>query len=243
MRAAGVTDSVQPGSSLRPAKPAASCRLSPRERPWYTLAVGIFYNSSERKLLEARMKAAGRLPPGQVATLKWPVLHLGDVPLFDPQKWDLRTTGFVRNPLRLTWQQFQELPRTEVTADFHCVTRWSRFDNHWEGVSFRTLCDLTQPLSSATHVLVHGAADYTTNVPLADLLDASVLLADRHDGAPLEPEHGGPLRLVVPKLYGWKSAKWIRQLEFLAADLPGYWERNGYHIKGDPWREQRFDSD
>ena len=205
--------------------------------------MGIFASNQDRKLLEARMKEAGRLPPGQVATLKWPVLHLGDVPHFDLQTWDLRTTRFVRNPLRLTWQQFQALPRTEVTADFHCVTRWSRFDNRWEGVSFRTLCDLTQPLSSATYVLIHDAGDYTTNAPLADLLDSSVLLADRHDGVPLEPEHGGPVRLVVPKLYGSKSVKWIRQLEFLAADQPGYWERNVYHMYGNPWREQRFDSD
>jgi DMSO/TMAO reductase YedYZ molybdopterin-dependent catalytic subunit len=211
---------------------------------WYTRPVmGIFANNADRKLLEARMKEAGRLPPGQVATLKWPVLHLGDVPQFDPKTWDLRTEGYVRNLVRLTWDEFQALPRVAVTADFHCVTRWSRFDNQWEGVSFRTLCDLIGPLSSATHVLVHCEADYSTNVPLADLLDPTVLLADRHDGAPLAPEHGGPLRLVVPKLYGWKSAKWVRRLEFLRGDQAGYWERNGYHMYGDPRREQRFDTD
>jgi len=205
--------------------------------------MGIFSNNSDRKILEARMRAEGRLPPGQVATLKWPVLHVGDVPRFDPALWDFRTAGWVKKTLRLTWDQFMALPRIEVTADFHCVTRWSRFDNHWEGVPFAAIRDLTQPLPSATHVLVHSEHDYTTNIPLADLIQPDVLFAYRHDGAPLEPEHGGPLRLVVPKLYGWKSAKWVRSLEFLPKDEAGYWERNGYHMRGDPWQEQRFDTD
>jgi DMSO/TMAO reductase YedYZ molybdopterin-dependent catalytic subunit len=189
------------------------------------------------------MRAQGRLPPGQVATLKWPVLHLGSVPRFDPSTWDFRTTGWVKKSLRLTWDEFRALPRVEVTADFHCVTRWSRFDNHWEGVPFRVIRDLTEPLPSANYVLVHCEQDYTTNVPLGDLMEPDVLFAYHHDGTPLEPEHGGPLRLVVPRLYGWKSAKWVRGLEFLPEDQAGYWERNGYHIHGDPWKEQRFDTD
>jgi DMSO/TMAO reductase YedYZ molybdopterin-dependent catalytic subunit len=205
--------------------------------------MGIFSNNSDRKLLEGRMKAEGRLPPGQVATLKWPVLHVGDVPRFDPARWDFRTAGWVKRTLRLTWDEFMALPRVGVTADFHCVTRWSRFENHWGGVPFRAIRDLTEPLPSATHVLVHSEQDYSTNIPLADLMEPDVLFADRHDGAPLEPEHGGPLRLVVPKLYGWKSAKWVRSLEFLPKDEGGYWERNGYHMRGDPWKEQRFDTD
>lgn len=205
--------------------------------------MGIFSNNSDRKMLEARMKEQGRLPPGQVATLKWPVLHLGDVPRFDPDAWDFRTTGWVKKLVRLTWDEFMALPQVEITADFHCVTRWSRFDNHWEGVPFRAVHDLTEPLASASHVLVRCERDYATNVPLRDLMEPTVLFASRHDGKPLEPEHGGPLRLVVPKLYGWKSAKWVRSLEFLTSDEAGYWERNGYHMYGDPWKEQRFDTD
>lgn len=189
------------------------------------------------------MREEGRLPPGQVATLKWPVLHLGDVPRFDPDTWDFRTGGRVKKLVRLTWDDFMALPHVEVTADFHCVTRWSRFDNHWVGVPFRAIHDLTEPLASASHVLVRCEHDYTTNVPLCDLMEPTVLFASRHDGNPLEPEHGGPLRLVVPKLYGWKSAKWVRSLEFLTSNEAGYWERNGYHMYGDPWKEQRFDTD
>lgn len=189
------------------------------------------------------MREQGRLPPGQVATLKWPVLHLGDIPRFDPDTWDFRTGGWVKKLLRLTWDDFMALPHVEVTADFHCVTRWSRFDNYWEGVPFRAIHDLTEPLASASHVLVRCERDYTTNVPLCDLMEPTVLFASRHDGNPLEPEHGGPLRLVVPKLYGWKSAKWVRSLEFLTSNEAGYWERRGYHMYGDPWKEQRFDTD
>jgi DMSO/TMAO reductase YedYZ molybdopterin-dependent catalytic subunit len=205
--------------------------------------VGIFGNHNERKLLEARMKEQGRLPAGQVATLKWPVLHYADVPTFDPATWDFRTSGLVETPLRLSWEEFLKLPRTEVTADFHCVTRWSRFDNRWEGVPFRAVYGLTRPKPEATHVLVHASEGYTTNVPLRDLLEDNVLFALKHDGEPLTAEHGGPLRLVVPKLYAWKSAKWVRGLEFRPHDRPGFWEQNGYHMYGDPWKEQRYATD
>lgn len=205
--------------------------------------MGIFSNNTERKILEAKMKQEGRLPPGQSLTLKWPVLHYGGIPRFDAETWDFFTSGLVENPLRLTWEQFIALPKTRVTADFHCVTRWSRFDNHWEGVPFRALCGLTKPKTEASHVMVHAGEGYTTNVPLKDLLEDNALFATTHDGEPLAPEHGGPLRLVVPKLYGWKSAKWVRGLEFLAHGRPGFWERNGYHRDGDAFREQRFDTD
>ena len=205
--------------------------------------MGIFANNSERKILEAKMRQEGRLPPGQALTLKWPVLHSGSVPAFDAATWDFRTLGLVEVPLRLAWEEFLRLPRTQVTADFHCVTRWSRFDNRWEGVPFSAVCDLTRSKTEATHVLVHAEEGYTTNIPLSDLLEENVLLALQHDGVPLPTEHGGPLRLVVPKLYAWKSAKWVRGLEFLAHDRAGFWERNGYHMYGDPWKEQRYDSD
>jgi DMSO/TMAO reductase YedYZ molybdopterin-dependent catalytic subunit len=204
--------------------------------------MGILGDSSARRILEEKMKREGRLPPGQALTLKWPVLHYGSVPRFDPETWDFRAFGLVEKPLRLTWEEFLHLPRVEVTADFHCVTRWSRFDNRWEGVPFRAICDLTQPRPEATHVLVHAEEGFTANVPLPDLLADDVLFAFQHDGEPLPAEHGGPLRLVVPKLYAWKSAKWVRGLEFLPHDRAGFWEQNGYHMYGDPWKEQRFDT-
>lgn len=205
--------------------------------------MGIFTNTSERKILEEKMRREGRLPPGQSLTRKWPVLHYGQMPVFDPEAWDFRAFGLVEEPVRLTWAEFTKLPRVQVTADFHCVTRWSRFDNHWEGVAFREIYARTKPTPEASHVLIHCAEGYSTNIPLKDLLAASALFADRHDGQPLPREHGGPLRLVVPKLYAWKSAKWVRGLEFLPHDRPGFWERNGYHMYGDPWKEQRFDTD
>ena len=205
--------------------------------------MGIFWNNAERKPLEEKMKREGRLPPGQSLTLKWPVLHYGSVPEFDPARWNFRTAGLVESPLLLSWQQFQALPKVQVKADFHCVTRWSRFDNRWEGVAFKTICQMTRPRIQATHVLVHAEEGFTANVPLADLLESNVLFAHKHDGEPLPAEHGGPLRLVVPKLYAWKSAKWVRGLEFIPHDRPGFWEQNGYHMYGDPWHEQRFDTD
>lgn len=197
----------------------------------------------DRKPLEQKMRQEGRLPPGQSLTLKWPVLHYGGVPEFNAETWDFRTAGLVENPLCLRWNELLALPKTQSTADFHCVTRWSRFDNLWEGVAFQTLNEMTRPKQDGVHVMIHCADGYTTNVPLADLMEANVLLAWGHDGEPLAPEHGGPLRLVVPKLYGWKSAKWIRGFEFMPNEKRGFWEQNGYHIYGDPFKEQRFDTD
>jgi DMSO/TMAO reductase YedYZ molybdopterin-dependent catalytic subunit len=201
------------------------------------------FEGNERKQLEQQMLRDGRLPPGQSLTLKWPVLHYGSVPRFDPRAWDFGVLGLVETPVRISWEEFNRLPKTRTTSDFHCVTRWSRFDNQWEGVAFRDVMKLVKLKPAANHVLVHAEQGFTANVPLADLDRPNVLFATHHDGQPLEPEHGYPLRLVVPHLYAWKSVKWVRGIEFLDHDVPGFWEQNGYHMYGDPWKEQRFDSD
>jgi len=199
--------------------------------------------TSDRKRKEDTMRAAHRLPPGQALTEKWPVLHYGDVPRFDPSRWDFRVDGLVENPMRWSWEEFQKLPRTSIVTDIHCVTRWSRFDTVFEGVAFKAIYDAVHPKTEARFVMVHAEQGFAANVPLEDLLRDNVLLATHADGSALTPEHGYPLRLVVPHLYLWKSAKWVRGMEFMAADHPGFWERNGYHMYGDPWKEQRFDYD
>ncbi len=201
----------------------------------------MLFEGNERRTLERRMRDEGRLPPGQSLTLKWPVLHYGSVPRFDPVKWDFRVWGLVDNPVRLSWDEFSKLPRTESTSDFHCVTRWSRFDNRWTGVAFREILNLAHPKPEAQYVLVHAEQGFTANVPLADLDRDGVLLATHHDGQPLEPDHGYPLRLIVPHLYAWKSVKWVRGLEFFDSDTPGFWEQNGYHMRGDPFKEERYE--
>ena len=201
------------------------------------------FGDNERKQKEQEMLRDGRLPPGQSLTLKWPVLHYGSVPHFDPARWNFRLWGLVENPVQLTWDEFNKLPRVKDTSDFHCVTRWSRFDNHWEGVVFKEIIKLVKPKPQASHVLVHAEQGFTANIPLVDLDRDDVLLATHHDGEPLTPDHGYPLRLIVPHLYAWKSVKWMRGLEFLDHDAPGFWEQNGYHMYGDPFKEQRFDTD
>jgi len=200
----------------------------------------ILGDGSERKQLERAMRDAGRLPPGQSATLKWPVLHEGPVPGFDPRTWDFRITGLVERPVRLTWDEFTRLPMTEVVADMHCVTRWSRFDVRWEGVLFSEVMKQAPVKPTAKYVMVHAENDYTANVPLADLLRPMTLFALKHNGEPLPAEHGYPVRLVVPHLYAWKSVKWVRGLRFMEQDSAGFWEQNGYHIYGDPFKEKRY---
>jgi DMSO/TMAO reductase YedYZ molybdopterin-dependent catalytic subunit len=200
----------------------------------------LLFEGSDRRQLEKLKKSEGLLPPGQSLTLKWPVLHYGSVPAFDPATWDLRISGLVDSPLRLNWKEFKTLPKIQRTSDFHCVTRWSRFDNHWDGVAFQELLSRVHPKADAAYVLVHAEQGFTANVPLADLDRPEVLLATHHDGEPLTAEHGYPVRLIVPHLYAWKSVKWLRGLEFLDHDTPGFWEQNGYHMYGDPWKEQRF---
>jgi DMSO/TMAO reductase YedYZ molybdopterin-dependent catalytic subunit len=203
----------------------------------------MLFEGNERKELECKMRDAGRLPPGQSATLKWPVLHYGSVPRFDPERWDFKAIGAVEEPVRWTWDEFNRLPKSSVTSDFHCVTRWSRFDNRWTGVLFRDVLSRLRLRPGVAHVLVHAEQGYTANLPLADLDRENVIFATHHDGQPLTTDHGYPLRLIVPHLYAWKSVKWVRGLEFLKDEQPGFWERNGYHIRGDPFKEQRFDTD
>ena len=180
-----------------------------------------------------------RLPPGQVPTNKWPVLTYGDTPGIDLKEWRFRLFGRVERESTLTWDEFMALPKVERTSDIHCVTRWSRYDNRWEGVAAKELVNLARPRPGVRFVMVHGYGDYTTNLPLEALLSEDVLFAFHHNGAPLEPDHGGPLRLVVPRLYFWKSAKWANGLEFMEQNKAGFWERNGYHPHGDPWTEER----
>jgi DMSO/TMAO reductase YedYZ molybdopterin-dependent catalytic subunit len=181
-----------------------------------------------------------RLPPGQYLTEKWPVLHAGSVPATDLSTWDFAVRGEVESPITLAWEEFNRLPRTEVTQDIHCVTRWSRFDVTFEGVHWNALEELVHPRPSARYVVAHAEQGYTSNVPIRFLRDPLALLATHADGAPLTPEHGGPLRLVIPGKYFWKSAKWLRAIELTASDHPGFWERYGYHNEADPFKEERY---
>jgi DMSO/TMAO reductase YedYZ molybdopterin-dependent catalytic subunit len=183
---------------------------------------------------------AKRVPPGQSLTAKWPVLTYGLTPRFDPKTWAFRCFGLVEEEVSWTWEEFLTLPQTGVQCDIHCVTRWSRLDNRFEGVHVREIMKRVRLKPEAKFVLLHADPDYTTNLALEELVDDDVVLALRHDGAPLTPEHGGPLRLVVPKLYFWKSAKWLRGFEFLDVNPPGFWEVNGYHMHADPWKEERY---
>jgi DMSO/TMAO reductase YedYZ molybdopterin-dependent catalytic subunit len=190
--------------------------------------------------LDVRTDAARCLPPNQIVTRKWPVLHYGTVPTFDPASWRFRITGEVERPLELTWANLQALPRQETLCDIHCVTRWSRYDNLFAGVPVRALLERAGVRTSARFVLVQAEHGFTTNLPLEDLDRPENLLALSHNGEALAPEHGGPVRLLVPHLYFWKSAKWVRGFDLLEEDYPGFWEQNGYHMRGDPWREERY---
>ncbi|MBZ0274847.1 MAG: sulfite oxidase-like oxidoreductase [Anaerolineae bacterium] len=194
----------------------------------------------KRRRDEEQIKKDGRLPPGQSLTNKFPVLTYGPNPPFDPKTWDLRVFGEVEKEMRWTWDEFTHLPTVTITTDIHCVTRWSKFDTTWEGVRFRDFMALFGVKPTAKFVIAHCDYGYTTNTPLEAMLGDNVLLTYRYDGQPLEPDHGGPLRTLVPQLYLWKSAKFLRALEFSTVDKPGFWERGGYHNNGDPWKEERF---
>ena len=185
-------------------------------------------------------EVAARVPPGQYLTEKWPVLHYGSVPRFDPRTWSFRVFGKVLNEFSLKWEEFQKLPMTTVTADMHCVTTWSRLDQRWEGVAFSKIVELAKPLPEAKFVIAHSEQGFTANIPIEFCLRDDSLIALRANGEPLTAEHGAPARLVVPRLYAWKSAKWLRGIEFSSTDKPGFWERNGYHNRGDPWKEERY---
>lgn len=204
-----------------------------------------------RKEEEERVKKEGRLPPGQSLTQKFPVLHYGPVPKFNPATWDFRVWGDVEEEVRWTWEEFNRLPRTSIRMDIHCVTRWSKFDTLWEGVAVSTLVDegYIKPLPSVTHVIQHAEHGYTANLPLEVVLQDNFLMATHFNGEPISPDHGYPLRGVVGHIpdrdelkspYFWKGAKWLRGLEFLPKDRLGFWEQAGYHNEGDVWKEQRF---
>lgn len=189
---------------------------------------------------EIPAELADRLPPGQVLTERFPILHEGEVPRYDIDAWNLKIFGEVNAERIFTLEEIKSLPLTRVVCDIHCVTRWSKFDTVWEGVRFRDLLELLKVKPEAKHVMIHADNDYDTNVPLDDLMRDDVLLAYQYNGSPLTDKHGWPLRLVVPHLYFWKSAKWIRGIEFMKEDRPGFWERNGFHNYADPFKEMRF---
>lgn len=184
-----------------------------------------------------------RLPPGQSPTTKFPVLTVGRTPRLATADWSLELLGLVEAPYALDWDELMALPQVDQVTDLHCVTRWSQFDMDWRGVRVADLVRRARPAARATHVMVHAHGDYTTNLPLEALLDDDVLIAHTLDGEPLAREHGGPARLLVPRRYLWKSAKWVRAIELMDGDRPGLWERNGYHNHGDPWSEERHAAD
>jgi DMSO/TMAO reductase YedYZ molybdopterin-dependent catalytic subunit len=180
------------------------------------------------------------VPPGQRVVDGWPVLTYGAVPRIDLEAWQFRIWGEVEDEVIFSWEEFMALPKTTLTADTHCVTGWSKLENVWEGVAFREVMKRVSLKPDARYVMVHSYGGYTTNIPLTDLDDDDVLFALKHNGEKLAPDHGWPLRLVVPKLYFWKSAKWVRGLRFMPDDRPGFWEMYGYHMRGDPWKQERY---
>jgi len=196
-----------------------------------------------KKIISPDTQRQNRLPPGQRLTDKWPVLHYGRVQPVDVAAWTFKISGLVQEERTLTYDEFLGLPQVQVFSDIHCVTTWSRYDNLWEGVSTATIKDLVKIKPEAQYVMVYGAGGFTTNLSLDDFFQPDVLFALKHDGVPITPEHGYPVRLVVPRLYFWKSAKWVTGIKLMSHDEPGFWESAGYHNRGDPWKEQRYDGD
>jgi DMSO/TMAO reductase YedYZ molybdopterin-dependent catalytic subunit len=211
----------------------------------------MFNRLINRRQEEENKRSEGRLPPGQALTQKFPVLHYGSVPSFNPATWDFRVWGEVEEPVRWSWEEFNQLPRTRLTMDIHCVTRWSKFDTDWEGVSVRTLIEqkLICPRPTAKFVMQHAEYGFTANLPLEVMLADNFLMATHYNGEPLTPDHGYPLRGIVGAIpgredlmtpYFWKGAKWLRGLEFMTQDRRGFWEQAGYHNNADVWEEERF---
>lgn len=183
---------------------------------------------------------AHRVPPGQTVTDRFPILHEGDVPEYDLATWSIKIFGEVERELSFSFDELISMPQTDITCDIHCVTRWSKLDTHWTGIKFSDLFAKLGVKPEAKYVMVHGDNDYTTNIPLEDLLRDNILLAHAYEGEPLTAKHGGPMRLIVPHLYFWKSCKWITGFEFMKEDAPGFWEQNGFHNYAEPFAEQRF---
>jgi DMSO/TMAO reductase YedYZ molybdopterin-dependent catalytic subunit len=206
----------------------------------HTVQMGFF--DRNRKELEEKGYSPDRLPPGQYLTDRFPVLHVGDVPTYGPGDWDLTITGLVDNPFVIGLDELTAMPAVTLTFDIHCVTKWSKFDTSWTGVRVRDILERAGVQSGVTHVLEHAEYGYTTNLPLADITTDEAIVAYAYEGEEIQPIHGGPVRIVVPHLYFWKSAKWVRALELRDNDKAGFWERNGYHMYGDPFRDggQRF---
>jgi DMSO/TMAO reductase YedYZ molybdopterin-dependent catalytic subunit len=193
-----------------------------------------------RRAREDHERYGDRLPPGQKLTDGWPVLQYGNVPAVDIATWKFSVVGLVDEEMHVTWDEFLALPQTTIRSDIHCVTHWSKFDNDWTGVRFRDLLARANVDPRARYVMVHSYGGYTTNISLQELMDEDVIFAHQHNGQALTREHGWPLRLVVPKLYFWKSAKWVRGIVLMDSDKPGFWEMYGYHTHGDPWKEERY---
>jgi len=196
--------------------------------------------SQEKIIRSPDIERKNRVPPGQRLTEKWPVLQHGGVPSIDVSQWTFRIWGLVEKERKLSYEEFLALPSVRVLSDVHCVTGWSKLDNTWEGVSAQVIKELVRIFPEAKFVIVHGSGGFTTNLTFEDFFGSDVLFAIKHNGEPLTPEHGYPLRLVVPRLYFWKSAKWVEGLEFTAKDRKGFWESRGYHNRGDPWKEERY---
>jgi len=193
-----------------------------------------------RDELEAKGYGKSRLPPGQYLTDRFPVLHVGEVPTYKPGEWSLTVDGLVEKPFTISFEDLRAMPATKLTTDIHCVTKWSKFDTTWTGVRVRDLFDRANISDTATHVMGHAEYGYTANLPLADIMRDDSLVVYAYEGEDIDPIHGGPVRLLIPQLYFWKSPKWLRRLELISGDAPGFWEENGYHMYGDPFLEQRF---